>query len=268
MTSPRTVVIAGAGIGGLTAAIALAQRGFRVSVIEQAERLEAIGAGIQLSPNASRVLIGLGLGERLAPYVVAPQALNVMNARTGRVLARAPLGDAAAKRYGAPYWVIHRGDLHTVLRETIEATPLISLQLGMRAEDFAVHDNGVTVGGRKDEQPIETHGAALIGADGLWSALRGRLGHRTQPRFAHHTAWRALVPPDAVSPALRAPSRQPVARPARASRALPGARRQPHQRGRDPARPLARDRLERAPATATRSWRAFPPACGTRRRAS
>ncbi len=68
MTSPRTVVIAGAGIGGLTAAIALAQRGFRVSIIEQAERLEAIGAGIQLSPNASRLLIGLGLGERLAPY--------------------------------------------------------------------------------------------------------------------------------------------------------------------------------------------------------
>jgi salicylate hydroxylase len=206
VTSPRTVVIAGAGIGGLTAAIALAQRGFRVSVIEQAERLEAIGAGIQLSPNASRVLIGLGLGERLAPTIVAPQALNVMNARTGRVLARATLGDAAAKRYGAPYWVIHRGDLHTVLRETIDATPLVDLRLGMRAEDFAVHNNGVTVGGRKDKQPTETHGAALIGADGLWSELRGRLGHRPQPRFAHHTAWRALVSADAVSAALRAPS--------------------------------------------------------------
>ena len=204
MTSPRTVVIAGAGIGGLTAAIALAKRGFPVTVIEQAERLEAIGAGIQLSPNASRVLIGLGLGERLAPYVVAPQALNVMNARTGRVLARASLGDAAAKDYGAPYWVIHRGDLHTVLRETVDATPLISLQLGMRAEDFAVHDKGVTIGGRKDGQPIETHGAALIGADGLWSALRGRLANRMQPRFAHHSAWRALVPADAVAPALRA----------------------------------------------------------------
>ncbi|HZO46792.1 MAG TPA: FAD-dependent monooxygenase [Xanthobacteraceae bacterium] len=203
MTSPRTVVIAGAGIGGLTAAIALAQRGFRVSVIEQAERLEAIGAGIQLSPNASRVLIGLGLGDRLAPYVVAPQALNVMNARTGSVLARARLGDAAAKDYGAPWWVIHRGDLHTVLRETVEATPLVSMQLGMRAEDFAVHDNGVTVGGRKDNQSTETQGAALICADGLWSALRGRLGHGTQPRFARHTAWRALVPADAVAPALR-----------------------------------------------------------------
>ena len=206
MTSPRTVVIAGAGIGGLTAAIALAQRGFRVSIIEQAERLEAIGAGIQLSPNASRLLIGLGLGERLAPSVVAPQALNVMNARTGRVLARAALGDDATKRYGAPYWVIHRGDLHTVLRETVEATPLIELKLGIRAEDFAADDNGVTVGGKRGTQPVETHGAALIGADGVWSVLRERLGHATQPRFAHHTAWRALVAADAVSPALRAPA--------------------------------------------------------------
>lgn len=204
MTAPCTVVIAGAGIGGLTAAIALAQRGFRVSVIEQADRLEAIGAGIQLSPNASRVLIGLGLGERLAPSIVAPQALNVMNARTGSVLARALLGDAAAKRYGAPYWVIHRGDLHTVLRETIEATPLVELKLGVRAEDFAVDDDGVTVGGRRGDRPVETRGAALIGADGLWSELRGRLGHGNEPRFAHHTAWRALVPAEAVSPALRA----------------------------------------------------------------
>ena len=206
MTAPRTVVVAGAGIGGLTAAIALARRGFRVTVLDQAERLEAIGAGIQLSPNASRVLIGLGLGERLAPAIVAPQALNVMNARTGRVLARAALGDDAAKRYGAPYWVIHRGDLHTVLRETIDATPMIELQLGVRAEDFAAHDNGITVVSKRGAQPVQTHGVALIGADGLWSELRGRLGHRTQPRFAQHTAWRALVPADAVSPALRAPS--------------------------------------------------------------
>jgi salicylate hydroxylase len=206
VTAPRSVVIAGAGIGGLTAAIALAQRGFRVSVIEQAQRLEAIGAGIQLSPNASRVLTGLGLGDRLAPYVVAPRALNVMNARTGSVLARARLGDAAAKTYGAPWWVVHRGDLHTVLREAVETAPLVSMQLGTRAEDFAVHDNGVTVGGRKDNQSTETYAAALIGADGLWSALRGRLGHGTEPRFANHTAWRTLVPADAVAQALRAPS--------------------------------------------------------------
>jgi salicylate hydroxylase len=204
VSTPRTVVIAGAGIGGLTAAIALAKRGLPVTVIEQADQLEAIGAGIQLSPNASRVLIGLGLEERLAPYVVAPQALNVMNARTGRVLARAALGNAATKSYGAPYWVIHRGDLHSVLREAVEAAPLVSLRLGTRVEDFAVHEQGVTVGGRKDGQPIELHGAALIGADGLWSALRGRLANGIEPRFAHHSAWRALVPADAIAPALRA----------------------------------------------------------------
>jgi len=206
VTSPRTVVIAGAGIGGLTAAIALAKRGFRVCVVEQAERLEAIGAGVQLSPNASRVLIDLGLGERLAPHIVTPVALNVMNARSGRVLARAPLGDATTKRYGAPFWVIHRGDLHTALREAIEATPLVSLQLGVRADDVAIQDNGVTVAGRQGMQSIDMPGSALIGADGLWSALRGRLGHDSEPRFARHTAWRALIPADAVSPALRARS--------------------------------------------------------------
>jgi salicylate hydroxylase len=198
VTSPRTVVIAGAGIGGLTAAIALAQRGFQVFILEQAERLEPIGAGIQLSPNASRVLIELGLGDRLTPAIVVPVALNVMNARTGRVLARAPLGKAAVQRFGAPYWVVHRGDLHTLLREVVEGTSSIALQLGARIEDFNVHDGGVAVGGQDAR--------ALIGADGLWSSLRGRLGHDGKLRFAGHTAWRALVPAAAVSTALQAPS--------------------------------------------------------------
>ncbi len=206
MTSPPTVVIVGAGIGGLTAALALAQRGFAVSVVEQAEQLEAIGAGIQLSPNAARVLIDLGLGERLAPRIVAPNALNVMNARSGRVLARALLGDAATRRYGAPYWVIHRGDLHTVLREAIEATPLISLQLGLRIDDIAIEDTGVTVSGHKDQQPAKAHGGVLIGADGLWSQVRERLGHGAPLQFAGHTAWRTLIPAEALSPAMRAPS--------------------------------------------------------------
>src|SRR5437899_5110164 len=113
------VLIAGAGIGGLTAALALAQRGFEVAVFDQAERLEETGAGIQLSPNAARILIALGLGERLAPHVVAPEELRVINARTGRVLARVPLGAAAEQRYGAPYWLIHRGDLQTALGEAV-----------------------------------------------------------------------------------------------------------------------------------------------------
>lgn len=203
MTSLGTVVIAGAGIGGLTAAIALARRGFRVSVIEQAEHLQEIGAGIQLSPNASRVLIELGLRERLQPLIVVPEELKVWNAHSGLLLASARLGHEAEQRYGAPYWVIHRGDLHAVLREAAAGMPLISLQLGMRVEDFAVHSKGLTVAGTKGKEPAEAHGSVLIGADGLWSALRGRLGHRQQPRFARHVAWRALVPADEVSASLR-----------------------------------------------------------------
>ena len=201
-----TVIIAGAGIGGLTAALAIAQRGFRVAVLEQAQRLEEVGAGIQLSPNASRVLIALGLGEQLQRHVVAPQELRIMNAQTARVLARAPLGAAAEKRYGAPYWVIHRGDLQAVLLDAVRANPDITLHLGARVEDFAVHSNGVTISALASPRLLEERGVALIAADGLWSSLRRRLGHRAEPRFARHTAWRALAPADAVVADLRVPA--------------------------------------------------------------
>jgi salicylate hydroxylase len=206
VAASRTVIVAGAGIGGLTAALALAQRGLRVALLDRADRLEETGAGIQLSPNASRVLIGLGLGERLAPHVVTPVELRVGNARTGSTLAAAPLGEVAEKRYGAPYWVIHRGDLQRELLQAARGHPDIAIALGTRVEEFAVHQNGVTVAGLRDMRPIEEHGIALVAADGLWSNLRGRLGHRAQPRFAQHTAWRALVLAEAVAPELRAPA--------------------------------------------------------------
>jgi salicylate hydroxylase len=206
MAFPRTVVIAGAGIGGLTAALAIARQGFRVSVLEAADRLEEVGAGIQLSPNASRILLALGLGERLAPHVVVPEELKVMNAASGQVLARAPLGGEAEQRYGAPFWVIHRGDLQAALRAAVDASPEISLHLGTKVEDFAVRDTDVTIAATRDRQPIEEHGTALIGADGLWSNLRQRLGHTAAPRFAHHTAWRSLVAADAVPAPFAAPA--------------------------------------------------------------
>lgn len=206
MTVSRTVLIAGAGIGGLTAALAIAQKGLRVVLFDQAQRLEEVGAGIQLSPNAARVLIALGLAEPLRRHVVAPEELRIMNAPSARVLARGPLGAAAEQRYGAPYWVIHRGDLQAVLLDAVRANTSITLRLGMRVEDFASHPNGVTISALASYQASEDHGTALIAADGLWSRLRARLGHRDEPRFAHHTAWRALAPADAVEPELRAPA--------------------------------------------------------------
>jgi salicylate hydroxylase len=202
----RTVIIAGAGIGGLAAALALAQRGFRVSLFDPSKQLEEAGAGIQLSPNASRVLIGLGLEPHLRHYVVRPEELRVMNARTGRVLARAPLAGMVEERYGAPYWVVHRADLQAVLVDAIRANPEIHLHLETRVEDFAIHRNGVTASTISAAGSAEERGMALVGADGLWSTLRKRLGERAQPRFARHTAWRALVPAEAVPAYLRAPA--------------------------------------------------------------
>jgi salicylate hydroxylase len=200
------IIIAGAGIGGLTAALAIARRGFRVVLLEQTPRLDELGAGIQLSPNASRILIELGLGEQLRPFSVAPETLRVVDAPSARLLASAPLGAAVEKRYGAPYWVIHRGDLQAVLSEAVQASPDIALHLGARVEDFAVHGKGVTVSALAAYRPLEERGAALIVADGLWSGLRRRLGHRDPPRFNRHTAWRAVAPTDAMVADLRTPA--------------------------------------------------------------
>ena len=206
MASSHTVVIAGAGIGGLTAALTIARHGYRVVLLEQAERLEETGAGIQLSPNASRILMGLGLRERLMPHVSTPRQLMIANADSGRVLARAPLAAEIERRYGAPYWVIHRGDLQTALREAAAADPAIVLRLGSQVEDFLAHADGVTVKARCGAETVEEHGIALIGADGLWSRLRQRLGHGAAPRFAGAAAWRALVPADAIPGELSAPA--------------------------------------------------------------
>jgi salicylate hydroxylase len=201
----RTIVIAGAGIGGLTAALALARAGFRAVILEQAARLEEAGAGIQLSPNATHVLGSLGLIDRLRPRVVAPDAIRIVKASTGRDVVRIPLGAGAEQRHGAPYWVIHRADLQGALASAIEQSADITLRLGARVEDFAVHQHGVTAQVRTAEGLRDEQGIALIGADGLWSTLRARLGDRQAPRFAQRTAWRAVVPAARVAPEFREP---------------------------------------------------------------
>jgi salicylate hydroxylase len=176
-----------------------------VIVLEQAERLEETGAGIQLSPNATRTLIDLGLGDRLRPQVVAPEALRVLSARSGREIVRMPLGEAATVRYGAPYWSIHRGDLQAALSAAVAEHRDISVKLGMRMEDFVAHDNGVTVSARGRTGIWHERGDALIAADGLWSLTRTRIGFREPPRFAGRAAWRALVPAKLVAPEFREP---------------------------------------------------------------
>ncbi len=205
MASARHVIVAGAGIAGLTAALALARAGLRVTVLEQAARLEETGAGIQLSPNATRVLIGLGLRDWLAPSVMVPHAVRVMAGGSGREIVRIPFGDAAERRYGAPYWTIHRGDLQAALATAAQASVDVTIKLGVEVDDFATHVNGVTVQGRSGRQVVDERGIALIGADGVWSNVGAHTRQQRKPRFAGRTAWRALVPAEAVAPEFRAP---------------------------------------------------------------
>jgi len=189
----RTVFVAGAGIGGLTAALALATKGFRVVVLEKAERLEEVGAGLQLSPNASRVLIDLGLMTRLSGRAVVPEAISIMSARTGGEIARLPLGQAATQAAGAPYWVIHRADLQGALAAEVMAHPDIELRLGCQFEDVAAHAKGLTVVQRRGNDRHQDLALALIGADGVWSAVRHHLFPDVRAEFSGLIAWRGTL---------------------------------------------------------------------------
>ena len=206
MATSRTVIVAGAGIAGLASALALARNGFRVTVLEQAERLEETGAGIQLSPNATRCLIDLGLGEKLRPHVVSPQTLRVRDARTGKDIVAMPLGVAAEQRHGAPYWSIHRGDLQAALVAAVTTQSAISVKLDMRVEDFVTDTDGVSVAARGSAGIAHERGMSLIAADGLWSIVRTRIGANDSPRFAGRAAYRALVPAAQVAPEFREPN--------------------------------------------------------------
>jgi salicylate hydroxylase len=193
VAASRTVFVAGAGIGGLTAALALAAQGFRVVILEKSERLEQAGAGLQLSPNASRVLIELGLRERLAARAVTPDAISLMTARSGGELVRMPLGEAAGARAGAPYWVMHRADLQAALQAHVNDNPDIELRLGCQFEDVVGHAKGLTVVQRSGMTRQQEVALALIGADGIWSAVRQHLFPQAQPQFSGLIAWRGTL---------------------------------------------------------------------------
>jgi salicylate hydroxylase len=200
------MLIAGGGIAGLVSALALAKNGFRAVVFEQSTKLEPVGAGIQLSPNAMHVLLGLGLGDALKPSIVSPETIHIRKATSGSDIVRVPLGSYAQQRYGAPYWMIHRGDLQTALLEAVRANPDIEVTLGAKVQDYVVHANGVTAQIRFGAMASEERCVGLIGADGLWSTVRTKLGYTDAPHFRKRTAWRAVVPAEAVSNDMREPS--------------------------------------------------------------
>ena len=184
------VIVAGAGIGGLTAALALLQRGFDVTVCEQAEELRELGAGIQIAANGSRVLLALGLEERLAPVVSEAAAKEVRIWNTGQTWKLFDLGADSIARFGAPYWMVHRGDLHRVLREAVEAIKPDAIQLGVRAASAEQDESGVTL---VLEDGTRLRGDVLVGADGVHSVLRGQLFGSERAQFTGLMAWRGLA---------------------------------------------------------------------------
>jgi salicylate hydroxylase len=177
----------------LTASLALAAQGFRVVVLEKAPRLEEAGAGLQLSPNASSVLIGLGLQGRLAARAVTPDAISLMSAQAGGEVIRMPLGEAASFRAGAPYWVLHRADLQGALQAQVEEHPDIELRLGCQFEDAVAHAKGLTVVQRSGMTRRQEVAVGLIGADGIWSTVRQHLFPDAQPQFSGLIAWRGTL---------------------------------------------------------------------------
>lgn len=196
------ILIVGGGIGGLSASLALAHHGLKAHVFEQASAFDEVGAGIQLSPNSTRILHAFGLEPALRPLVFLPKAAQIRHWRHGKTLAETPLGDSAQAKYGAPYYHIHRADLMRILLDAAERNPLVSLHTKARTEGGSQTPSGVslTLGDKTYE------GDALIGADGIHSRLRTQMWGEQTARFTGNVAWRALVPRAALPADLIAPN--------------------------------------------------------------
>src|SRR5688572_7702291 len=174
------VLIAGGGIGGLAAAIALGRRGIETEVLERSSFAEETGAGIQLGPNATGALAGLGVLGAIEPSAFRPEAIWVYDGPSGRRLTAVPLGSGAEQRYGAPYLTLHRADLHAGLRATAQSLEAITLTPGFelgRIDATAGDVTARTADGRAAE------GTCLVGADGLWSAVRALMAPKSGLRF-------------------------------------------------------------------------------------
>ena len=193
--SDLPILIAGGGIGGLSAALALALKGRRVHVLEKAPEFGEIGYGIQMGPNVSRMLDRLGLLRALEPHSVFPDALIMVDAVDNREISRITLGRTFLERYRYRYFVIHRRDLHGEILEACRRRGEITLEASRGLVSFVERGNTVVV---RCESGAEIEGAALIGAEGLWSPTRAAIVSDGAPRVAGHVTYRGVVPSEEI----------------------------------------------------------------------
>jgi salicylate hydroxylase len=185
------VLIAGAGLGGLTAALALIQRGYRVRVYEQATELKEVGAGVQIGSNGSRLLISLGLREAMERVVCVPIGREFRLWSTGQRWRSFDLGETAVQRFGAPYWMAHRGDFHAVLLDAVRRADPDAIRAGNACVGFEQAKHHATI--RLANGDTAT-GDVLIGADGVHSRIRQQMFGDGRAEFMGIMAWRGLVP--------------------------------------------------------------------------
>ena len=190
----HAILVAGAGIGALTFALAASRLGIRTTLIERRTKVEEVGAGIQLSPNASRILIDLGLGPAVTRLSAEPERLHVRDGRTGTTLSSMKLGSAMRDAYGAPYLTLHRADLQTILLDAVRGDANARLVFGRKVTRIESTPSNVTVATESASGGETFRGRALIGADGLWSTVAHLIGDRTKPVFSKNTAWRGTIP--------------------------------------------------------------------------
>lgn len=198
--SDNLVLISGGGIGGLSAALGLAQQGIPSLVLERAPELGEIGAGIQLGPNAFHAFDYLGIGEEARAAAVYVDKLLLMDAMSAEEICSIPLDAPFRERFGNPYAVVHRGELHGVMLRGCEKHPLIELRTNSEVVGYSQTDNGVEAL-LADGSRIQ--GRALIGADGLWSKVRQQMVGDGMPRVTGHTTYRSVIPYDQMPEELR-----------------------------------------------------------------
>ena len=194
------ILIAGGGIGGLAAACGLAKIGVASIVVEQAAELGEIGAGIQIGPNAFHCFDYLGVGDEARSKAVYIDALRFMDALSGDDIARIPLDDQFRTRFKNPYAVVHRADLHKVLLDYCEASPLVDIRTNHRVTGYENDGTGATLL-VEGKEPIK--GRALIGAEGLRSPIRSQMLGDGEPRISGHTTYRSVIPTEQMPEDLR-----------------------------------------------------------------